>query len=123
MELERVSQTYDETVRKIRALEEMAEMRSRSQDEQTLMDLLTAEGPAEGEYGAYEEGSYSSDQEYSDDGYGDDYDEYEDDEEDELEGDEEEYELEIYEDEDGTFYYVDPDSGDEVPCDEDGNAL
>ena len=36
---------------------------------------------------------------------------------------EEEYEVEIYEDEDGSFYYIDPDTGEEVPCDEDGNAL
>ena len=35
----------------------------------------------------------------------------------------EEYEVEIYEDEDGSFYYIDPDTGEEVPCDEDGNAL
>ena len=32
-------------------------------------------------------------------------------------------EVEIYEDEDGSFYYIDPDTGEEVPCDEDGNAL
>ena len=38
-------------------------------------------------------------------------------------GDDEEYEVEIYEDEDGSFYYIDPDTGEEVPCDEDGNAL
>ena len=37
--------------------------------------------------------------------------------------DDEEYEVEIYEDEDGSFYYNDPDTGEEVPCDEDGNAL
>ena len=37
--------------------------------------------------------------------------------------DDEEYEVEIYEDEDGSFYYIDPDTGEEVPCDEDGNAL
>ena len=43
-------------------------------------------------------------------------DDYEDD-------DTEEYEVEIYEDEDGSFYYIDPDSGEEVPCDEDGNPL
>ena len=38
-------------------------------------------------------------------------------------GDSDEYEVEIYEDEDGSFYYIDPDTGEEVPCDEDGNAL
>jgi len=37
--------------------------------------------------------------------------------------DDEEFEVEIYEDEDGSFYYIDPDSGEEVPCDEDGNPL
>ena len=37
--------------------------------------------------------------------------------------DDEEFEVEIYEDEDGSFYYIDPDSGEEVPCDEDGNSL
>ena len=31
--------------------------------------------------------------------------------------------IEIYEDEDGSFYYIDPDTGEEVPCDEEGNAL
>jgi hypothetical protein len=38
-------------------------------------------------------------------------------------GDADEFEVEIYEDEDGSFYYIDPDTGEEVPCDEDGNAL
>ena len=38
-------------------------------------------------------------------------------------GGDDEYEVEIYEDEDGSFYYIDPDTGEEVPCDEDGNAL
>ena len=33
------------------------------------------------------------------------------------------YEIEICVDEDGSFYYIDPDSGEEVPCDEDGNPL
>jgi len=33
------------------------------------------------------------------------------------------YEVEIYEDGDGSFYYIDPDSGEEVTCDEDGNSL
>ena len=37
--------------------------------------------------------------------------------------DDEEFEVEIYEDEDGSFYYIDPDTGEEVPCDEEGNAL
>ena len=32
------------------------------------------------------------------------------------------YEVEIYEDGDGSFYYIDPDSGEEVTCDEDGNS-
>ena len=39
-----------------------------------------------------------------------------------FDGDDE-FEVEIYEDEDGSFYYIDPDTGEEVPCDEDGNAL
>ena len=33
------------------------------------------------------------------------------------------YEVEIYEDGDGSFYYIDPDSGEEVTCDKDGNSL
>ena len=33
------------------------------------------------------------------------------------------YEIEIYEDEDGALYYIDPDSGEEITCDEDGNSL
>ena len=70
MELERVSQTYEETKRKIHALEELAEMRSQSQDEQTLMDLLTSEEPvgglasksvAEEDYGS-DLGEYYSDE-------------------------------------------------------------
>ena len=40
--------------------------------------------------------------------------------EDEI-GDEEE--IEIYEDEDGTYYYIDPDTDEEVPCDDEGNPL
>ena len=34
-----------------------------------------------------------------------------------------EEEIEIYEDEDGTYYYIDPDTDEEVPCDDEGNPL
>jgi hypothetical protein len=66
------------------------------------MDLLSGSGAV-----------VSSDDDF---GFADDYD-------DEVGDDEEEYEVEIYEDEDGSFYYIDPDSGEEVPCNEDGNPL
>ena len=38
-----------------------------------------------------------------------------------LDLDNEEFVLEVYEDEDGSFYYIDSDTGEEVPCDEEGN--
>lgn len=98
MELERVSQTYDETVRKISALEELAQMRAQSQDEQTLMDLLTAEGTdTSADTGYDDSGDYYDDGGYSDDGY-DDYsdDDYAEDDYEDLEDDEE---FEDYEEE------------------------
>ena len=38
-----------------------------------------------------------------------------------LDLDDEEFLLDVYEDEDGSFYYIDSDTGEEVPCDEEGN--
>ena len=80
------------------AIESVRTAREEAREETSLMDLLSGSGAVA-----------SSDDDF---GFADDDDD-----------DEEEYEVEIYEDEDGSFYYIDPDSGEEVPCDEDGNPL
>ncbi|HIG63868.1 MAG TPA: PKD domain-containing protein [Marine Group III euryarchaeote] len=100
--LTEITEAYESTKRKIEAIESVRTAREEAREETSLMDLLSGSGAAVS----------------SDDGFGfaDDYD-------DEVGDDEEEYEVEIYEDEDGSFYYIDPDSGEEVPCNEDGNPL
>ena len=44
-------------------------------------------------------------------------------EEEEADEDEGADEVEIYRNDDGSYYYTDPESGNEIPCDEDGNEL
>ena len=100
--LTEITEAYESTQRKIEAIESVRTAREEAREESSLMDLLSGSGAAA-----------STDEDF---GFTDDYD-------DELGDDEEEYEVEIYEDEDGSFYYIDPDSGEEVPCDEDGNPL
>jgi NACalpha-BTF3-like transcription factor len=87
---------YESTKRKIDALQSTKEARDATADESSIMNLLSAaaSGTGASDFGGF----------------------------DDL-GDSDEYEVEIYEDEDGSFYYIDPDTGEEVPCDEDGNAL
>ncbi|MEC7930595.1 MAG: PKD domain-containing protein, partial [Candidatus Thermoplasmatota archaeon] len=100
--LTEITEAYESTQRKIEAIESVRTAREEAREETSLMDLLSGSGAA-----------VSSDDDF---GFADDYD-------DEVGDDEEEYEVEIYEDEDGSFYYIDPDSGEEVPCNEDGNPL
>ena len=88
-----MNEEYEDTLSRIDALEDLQRQRDDSKEETTIMDLLGEEG--------------------LDSGSGDD----------DLDYDEDEEEIEIYEDEDGTYYYIDPDSGDEVPCDDEGNPL
>ena len=99
--LTEITEAYESTQRKIEAIESVRTAREEAREETSLMDLLSGSGTAT-----------SSDDDF---GFADD--------DDEVGDDDEEYEVEIYEDEDGSFYYIDPDSGEEVPCDEDGNPL
>jgi hypothetical protein len=96
--LTEITEAYESTQRKIEAIESVRTAREEAREETSLMDLLSGSGAVA-----------SSDDDF---GFADDDDD-----------DEEEYEVEIYEDEDGSFYYIDPDSGEEVPCNEDGNPL
>ena len=96
--LTEITEAYESTQRKIEAIESVRTAREEAREETSLMNLLSGSGAVA-----------SSDDDF---GFADDDDD-----------DEEEYEVEIYEDEDGSFYYIDPDSGEEVPCDEDGNPL
>ena len=96
--LTELTESYESTRRKIEALENVRTAREQAREESNLMDLLSSKGPVVAE----------DDFSFADDDEGD---------------DDEEFEVEIYEDEDGSFYYIDPDSGEEVPCDEDGNPL
>jgi PKD repeat protein len=91
-----MTESYESTKRKIDALQSTKEARDATADESSIMNLLSAaaSGGSASDFGGF-----------------DDF------------GDSDEYEVEIYEDEDGSFYYIDPDTGEEVPCDEDGNAL
>ena len=91
-----MTESYESTKRKIDALQSTKEARDATADENSIMNLLSAAASGAG----------ASDFSGLDD----------------L-GDSDEYEVEIYEDEDGSFYYIDPDTGEETPCDEDGNAL
>ena len=97
--LTEMTESYENTKRKIDALQSSAEARDAAAVENNIMNLLSAAASG-GSLGAADFGDFGD-----------------------LDGDEEEYEVEIYEDEDGSFYYIDPDTGEEVPCDEDGNAL
>ena len=95
--LTEMSESYETTKRKIDALETSAEARDAAAVENNIMNLLSAAASG-GSVGGADFGDF-------DDG-------------------DEEFEVEIYEDvEDGSFYYIDPDTGEETPCDEDGNAL
>ena len=91
-----MTESYETTKRKIDALQSTKEARDASADESSIMNMLSA---AASGAGAADFGDFGD-----------------------L-GDADEFEVEIYEDEDGSFYYIDPDTGEEVPCDEDGNAL
>ena len=95
--LTEMTESYETTKRKIDALSSSKEARDAAAVENNITNLLSA---------AASGGSLSG-ADFGD--FGDDSDD--------------EYEVEIYEDEDGSFYYIDPDTGEEVPCDEDGNAL
>ena len=93
-----MTESYESTKRKIDALESSKQARDEAAVENNIMNMLSAAAS----------GGSMADADFGD--FGD------------LGGDDE-YEVEIYEDEDGSFYYIDPDTGEEVPCDEDGNAL
>ena len=93
--LTEMTDSYESTKRKINALESSKEARDAAAVENNIMNLLSAAASG-GSVGGADFGDF---------------------------GDDDEYEVEIYEDEDGSFYYIDPDTGEEVPCDEDGNAL
>jgi hypothetical protein len=95
--LTEMTESYENTKRKIGALQTSAEARDAAAVENNIMNLLSAAASG-GSVGGADFGDFGD--------TGDD-----------------EYEVEIYEDEDGSFYYIDPDTGEEVPCDEDGNAL
>ena len=92
-----MNEDYEETLSKIDALEDLQRQRDDSKEESTIMDLL-------GDPDDLDSGSSGNDLDDLD-----------------VEGDEEE--IEIYEDEDGTYYYIDPDTDEEVPCDDEGNPL
>ena len=94
-----MTESYETTKRKIDALESAADARDAAAVESNIMNMLSAaaSGGSATDFG----GDFSD--------FGD--------------SDDDEYEVEIYEEEDGSFYYIDPDTGEEVPCDEDGNAL
>ena len=96
--LTEMSESYETTKRKIDALQTSAEARDAAAVENNIMNLLSAAASG-GSVGGADFGDFGNAEE------------------------DEEYEVEIYEDEDGSFYYIDPDTGEEVPCDEDGNAL
>jgi hypothetical protein len=96
--LTEMTESYETTKRKIDALQTSAEARDAAAVENNIMNLLSAAASG-GSVGGADFGDFG-------DSGGDD-----------------EYEVEIYEDEDGSFYYIDPDTGEEVPCDGDGNAL
>ena len=96
--LTEMTESYETTKRKIDALETSKEARDAAAVENNIMNMLSAAAS----------GGSMADANFGD--FGD------------FDGDDE-YEVEIYEDEDGSFYYIDPDTGEEVPCDEDGNAL
>lgn len=96
--LTEMTESYETTKRKIDALQSSAEARDAAAVENNIMNLLSAAASG-GSVGGADFGDFGD------------------------AGDDEEYEVEIYEDEDGSFYYIDPDTGEEVPCDEDGNAL
>ena len=93
-----MTESYETTKRKINALQTSAEARDASAVENNIMNLLSAAASG-GSVGGADFGDFGDS------------------------GTDEEYEVEIYEDEDGSFYYIDPDTGEEVPCDENGNAL
>ena len=97
--LTEMTESYETTKRKIDALQSSAEARDAAAVENNIMNLLSAAASG-GSVGGADFGDFGD-----------------------IGSDDEEYEVEIYEDEDGSFYYIDPDTGEEVPCDEDGNAL
>ena len=96
--LTEMTESYETTKRKIDALQSSAEARDAAAVENNIMNLLSAAASG-GSVGGADFGDFGD-----------------------FDGDDE-FEVEIYEDEDGSFYYIDPDTGEEVPCDEDGNAL
>ena len=96
--LTEMTESYETTKRKIDALESSKEARDAAAVENNIMNMLSAAAS----------GGSMNDADFGD--FGD-------------FGGDDEYEVEIYEDEDGSFYYIDPDTGEEVPCDEEGNAL
>jgi PKD repeat protein len=91
-----MTESYESTKRKIDALQSTKQARDAAAEESSIMNMLSAAASGAGatDFGGFEDF-----------------------------GDSDEYEVEIYEDEDGSFYYIDPDTGEETPCDEDGNAL
>ena len=91
-----MTEDYESTKRKIDALQSTKQARDAAAEESSIMNMLSAAASGAGatDFGGFEDF-----------------------------GDSDEYEVEIYEDEDGSFYYIDPDTGEEIPCDEDGNAL
>ena len=98
--LTEMTESYESTKRKIDALQSSAEAREAAAVENNIMNLLSAAASGGAVGGAADFGDFGD-----------------------FDDDDDEYEVEIYEDEDGSFYYIDPDTGEEVPCDEDGNAL
>jgi len=92
-----MNEDYEETLTKIDALEDLQRQRDDSKEESTIMDLL-------GDPDDLDSGDSGNDL-------------------DDLDVEDDEEEIEIYEDEDGTYYYIDPDTDEEVPCDDEGNPL
>jgi len=92
-----MNEDYEETLTKIDALEDLQRQRDDSKEESTIMDLL-------GDPDDLDSGDSGNDL-------------------DDLDVEDNEEEIEIYEDEDGTYYYIDPDTDEEVPCDDEGNPL
>mgnify|MGYP002034458191 CR=1 FL=1 len=92
-----MNEEYEDTLSKIDALEDLQKQRDDSKEESTIMDLLGSEDDLAGGLGNNDL--------------------------DDLDYDGDEEEIEIYEDEDGTYYYIDPDTDEEVPCDDEGNPL
>ena len=89
--LTEMTESYESTKRKIDALQSSAEARDAAAVENNIMNLLSAAASG-GSVGGADFGDFGD--------FGD---------------DDDEFEVEIYEDEDGSFYYIDPDTEKKFP--------